>query len=276
VTKLGRREILRGLALATTAVAAQASGFIPEAGLLRANAATMSVKGANGRRLRGRVMSSSELGRSVEASRSRPDGRALWSYASRLGLAARPEQATAIDANWEDGDHAGSLTMVPLANDNSSDRAMLVYRANSKSDLMGLALSRGDGWVIVYSAQNGDVQEESRFRQQRDRTILMRTPDGNERLLPAPPASSAAAGGRVGLAAPLAGDPYVQICSTICNWYLGIVCATFFGLTGLFVCAWVTVGSLGTGALACALVFVFTTYVVCSTVPEWACSQVCV
>lgn len=276
MTKLGRREILRGFAIATTAVVAQASGFIPEAGLLRANGATMSLNAANGRRLRGRVMSAGELGRAVQASRSQPDGRALWSYASRLGLAARSEQATAIDASWEDGEHAGSVTMVPLAHDTNADRAMLVYRANRQSELMGMAVTRGDGWVIVYSAQNGIVQEETRFRQQRDRTIVLLTPDGNERVLPAPPASSAAAGGRVGLAAPLAGDPYVQICSTICNWYLGIVCDTFFALTGLFVCAWVTVGSLGTGAIACALVFVFTAYLVCSTVPQWACSQVCV
>ena len=276
MAKLGRREILRGFALATTAVAAQASGFIPEAGLLRANGATMSLNAANGRRLRGRVMSSVELGRTVQASRSRADGRALWSHASRLGFAARPEWATAINASWDDGESEGSVTMVPLTHEGSTNRATLVYRATPKSELVGLAVSRDDGWVIVFSAPNGVVQEEARFRQQVDRTILLRTPDGSERVLPAPAASSASAGGRVGLAAPLAVDPYVQICSTICNWYLGMVCVVFFALTAFFACAWITVETLGTAALACVLVFVVAEQVVCSTVPQWACSQVCV
>ena len=66
MARLGRREILRGFAVATTALAAQASGFVPEAGLLRANGATLSIDAAKGRRLRGRVMSSAELGRAVE------------------------------------------------------------------------------------------------------------------------------------------------------------------------------------------------------------------
>ena len=274
MTRLGRREILRGFAVATTALAAQASGFVPEAGLLRANGATVSIDAAKGRRLRGRVMSSAELGRAVQSSRSQEDGGALWSYAARLGLAARPEQATAIDTSWEDGERAGSVTMMPLTHRSSSDRGMFVYRATQKSELAGLAVSGADGWVIVYAAPNGVVQEESRIRLQEDRTILLRTPDGNERVLPAPPASGAASG-RVGLAAPLALDPIVLNCSTICNWYLGIVCVTLFAVTALVVCALVTVGSLTLGTLACALVFVFVEYVVCSTVPQWACSQVC-
>ena len=276
MARLGRREILRGFAVVTTALAAQASGFVPEAGLLRANGATVSIDAAKGRRLRGRVMSSAELGRAVQSSRRRADGGALWSYAARLGLAARPEQATAIDTSWEDGEHAGSVTMMPLTHRSTSDRAMLVYRATSKSELAGLAVSGADGWVIVYAAPNGIVQEESRIRLQADRTILLRTPDGNERVLPAPPASGAAASGRVGLAAPLALDPIVLNCSTICNWWLGIVCMTLFVITALVVCALITVGSLSLGTLACALVFVAVEYVVCNTVPQWACSQVCV
>lgn len=276
MTKLGRREILRGFALATTAIAAQASGFIPEAGLLRANGATMSLSAANDKRLRGRVMSSSELGRAVQTSRSRADGGALWSYASRLGLSARADLATAVDASWESGEPAGSVAMVPLVHAARADRAMLVYRATRTSEIVGLAVSRADGWVTLYSAPNGVVQEESRFRQQDDWTILLRTPDGHERVLPAPPAQSAAAGGRVGLAAPLTSDPYVQYCTTICDWYLGMVCLGFFVLTSFFICAWITVGSLGMGTFACALVFVWTEQLVCNNVPQWACRQVCV
>lgn len=77
--------------------------------------------------------------------------------------------------------------------------------------------------------------------------------------------------GRKGLAAPAA-DP---ICSNICNWILNTICAVTVGLTAIFVCAWIAIDSLGTLAIGCGLFFIGVAIVVCTSVPGWACSQVC-
>jgi hypothetical protein len=137
--------------------------------------------------------------------------------------------------------------------------------------LTGTAIEDVTGWVRVTASTADGSREEASFQRRADGTFVIRGADGREQIFGAP-GPLGTAGAHHGLAAPFVADP---ICTSICNWVTQVQCTTFWTLTAIFVCAWITVDSLGTLAIACGLTFVFVAVVSCAAYQDWLCSTLC-